>query len=303
MATGGVSYDAAVRFLNQASWGATPATIAHVQTVGFSAYIDEQLALPVDTLVTDTNFQHVYENLWQNGLYKPSQLRQRMMWAWYKMFNTPGSTMPAWASAVPEQLQRDAFTNFTTLLLHASLNTANGVALNTLANDAGSNPNQNFGRELMQLFSTGPALLNQDGTPVLQSDGTPAPVYTQTDVSEAARAMTGWNGSATWDAGTDPEGLDPMLENPGSWAHDRGSKTILGTTIGGGVDALTDMTTVVNLVANHPNTAPFITLRLIRSFVTSNPSPAYVSRVTAVWADDNTGGPRKHCCGHQSDPA
>ncbi len=283
---GGMSYDAAARFLRQASWGPTPDSIAHVQQVGFSTYIDEQIALPVDSLVIDDNFLHVYEDLWNNGLYKPSQLRQKMMWTWFKVFNIPSSTLLAWASALPELLQRDAFVNFNKLLLDTSLNTSNAAALSNVGNGAGPNPNQNFGRELMQLFSIGPAVLNLDGSPVLDSNGTPVPTYTQQDVMEAARTVTGW--SASPDYSTDTEGTTPMSALWAS-AHDQGEKTIMGHTIPAGGDALTDMKAIVSLMANQNNTAAFMSLRLIHSLVTSNPTPAYVSRITAVWVDDGTG--------------
>ena len=285
---GGLSFDAAVRFLEQASWGPTSATVTQVQQLGLSAYLDQQLALPVDSLVTDDNNLHVYENLWNNAVSKPSQLRQKTMWAWYKMFNTPGSTKLEWTSQVPELLQRDAFANYTKLLQDMSLNSWFGIFLNFAgANSAGPDPNQNFARELQQIFTTGPYVLQRDGTVLTLGDGSAQPQYTQTDVSEVARAMTGWLASSNLN--DDPEGLSQMVMPSWQGAHDTGPKTVQGVVTPGGGDALGDMIAITSQLAASPNTATFLSKRLIKHFVTSNPSPTYISRVSGVWLDDGTG--------------
>ena len=289
---GGVTYDAAVRFLKQATWGPTAGSVALVQQEGFSAYLDQQLALPVDSMVVDANFAHFYEDLWANAMLKPSVLRQKTMWIWYRLFNTNSigeSTNIAFDASGPEQIMRDAFAHYDRLLLDTSLNTSMGFQYNHCCiDDAGPNPNQNYAREILQLFTTGPFLLTQDGSRQTQSNGPPLLAYTQTDVEEVARAFTGWNLAKGWAEGTDVEGLETMMEK-GTYAHDAGTKMVLGAVVPSGGDALTDMKTVVQILTNAPNTAPFLSERLIRGFVTSNPSPAYISRVAGVWLDDGSG--------------
>ena len=130
ISTPSVSYDAAVRFLQQATWGATPSLVQRVQTVGFSTFLDAQLAAPTDPYVTDNDVMHVPENLWSHAaLDDYRQLPTKTSWASYKLFNAPGSTSLNVMSAVPEITNRDAFANFKTLFTDVSLNTEMGMFL------------------------------------------------------------------------------------------------------------------------------------------------------------------------------
>jgi uncharacterized protein (DUF1800 family) len=285
-----ISYDAAVRFLQQGTWGATPSLVQHVQTVGFSAFLDEQLAAPMDPYVTDNDPMHVTETLWSHAaLNDYSQLRTKTSWAWYKLFNAPGSTSLSVLAAVPEITNRDAFANFKTLLTDVSLNTEMGMFLNYCCWDpAGAEPNENFGREAMQLFTIGPDLLNQDGTPILDANGRPQPSYTSSDIEAVSRAVTGFFEPYDPWTSTDTEAAVAMVDADAT-QHDTNAKTLLGNTLPGGQDARADTQAAIDVLTDHPNTAPHISAYLIHEFVTSNPTPAYVARVASVWADNGKG--------------
>src|SRR5262249_8899942 len=142
--------------------------------------------------------------------------------------------------------------------------------------------NENYPRELMQLFSIGLWQLNQDGTVKLNGQGQPIPTYDQNTVKEHARALTGWTfptqpGSNARDSNP-PYFVGEML--PRVNTHDTGAKTLIdGTILPAGQSTTQDMETLVDVIFNHPNVPPFIATRLIRSLVTSNPSPGYIKRV------------------------
>ena len=289
----GITYDAASRFLQQASWGATPPLVAHVQQVGFQGYLTEQFASSEDTYYTDTDFQHVPENLWwATTFHEQSQLRTKVGWAWYKLFNSPGSTVIGMLAAVPNLTNREAFGSYQTLLSDISLNIEMGLYFNYCCFDraeavSGSRPDENFGRELMQQFTIGPYSLNADGTNQLDKSGNPIPASTQADVLTLARSMTGLSYSGNPYDSLDPEGLVPMISgNPND--HDTSSKVLLGQNVPGGLDAASEVLLVTGQLAANANTGRHLSKYLIHELVTSNPSPAYVKRVAAVWADDGT---------------
>jgi uncharacterized protein (DUF1800 family) len=147
--------------------------------------------------------------------------------------------------------------------------------------------NENYGRELMQLFSVGLIQLNMDGTPKRDANGKVLETYSQKDVIEITRALTGW------DFVPNPTNLQnnrnwanfgkPMIENSGR--HDTDSKTFLGKTIPAGQSAAKDLDSLVEILVTHPNTAPFVSLRLIQGMTTSDPSPAYLQRVATIFRD------------------
>jgi uncharacterized protein (DUF1800 family) len=168
-----------------------------------------------------------------------------------------------------------------------------GLCLNMFGNrkaDAtlGTHADENFARELMQLFTVGLVRLNADGSTQYGADGKPLPTYSQTDVEQLARALTGWGfpgGNFVW--GT-PQWTVPMA--PTDSYHDSGAKTIIGNTsipAGLGADAELDM--ALDTLFHHPNVGPFIGRQLIQRLVTSNPSPAYVARVAAAFDDNGRG--------------
>jgi len=156
-----------------------------------------------------------------------------------------------------------------------------------------TSPNENFAREVLQLFSIGTDVLNLDGTPQRNAQGNTIATYTQADVNEFTRVFTGWN-FATPFIGATTNYRDPMAPRGGT-QHDTGAKTLLnGFTIAACSDtnvncAQSDMSAVMDHLANHPNVGPFIGKQLIQHLVTSNPSPAYVERVARVFNNDCNG--------------
>jgi uncharacterized protein (DUF1800 family) len=285
-----ISYDAAARFLQQATWGATPSMVKHVQSVGFSAFLDEQFSSLPQPYVIDSDVSHVIGRFFYFAASQDSnQLRTKTSWAWYKLFNSPGGTGLSLLSAVPEITNRDAFANFKTLFTDITLNIEMAMYLNYCCNDGqGSQPNENFGREAMQQFTIGPHLLGLDGTPILSQSGLPQPSYNSNDIEAIARSITGLTYPADVWSVNDTEGLI-TLTSGGIGAHDTRGKILLGQSIAPGGDAMGDTSAVIGILVGQPNTGTHLSAYLIHEFVTSNPSPAYVARVSKVWADNGVG--------------
>jgi len=322
----------AVRFLEQATWGPTAADIAHVKLVGFRAYLDEQFAAPVTnaakgsnypdlafplddqsvacptTNASDPNYNQTVCNrdnfsvyplqrtFYTNALYGPDQLRQRVAFALHQILVISANSevnRPSWMTVYLQALDRNAFGNYRTLLEEITLTPAMGEYLDMRLSTRTS-PNENFAREVLQLFSVGTDMLNPDGTPQRDSQGVPIPSYSQTQVNEFTRVFTGWNRNATPIAAGITNWRDPMVPRGGS-THDVNSKTLLqgqvvpacGST--NAACAQSDMTAALNNIFNHPNVGPFISKQLIQHLVTSNPSPAYVERVAQVFNNDCSG--------------
>jgi uncharacterized protein (DUF1800 family) len=238
------------------------------------------------------------EAWWYCAVRGDDQLRQRMAWALSQIFvvsdqsNALGGHADTLASYY-DTLAQNALGNYRDLLGAVSRSVAMGLYLNMFGNrkaDAtlGTHADENFARELMQLFTVGLVRLNADGTPQRDANGRTVPTYSQTDVEQLARALTGWGfpgGNFVW--GT-PQWTVPMA--PTDSYHDSGAKTIIGNTsipAGLGADAELDM--ALDTLFHHPNVGPFIGRQLIQRLVTSNPSPAYVARVAAAFDDNGRG--------------
>ncbi|HEX7316611.1 MAG TPA: DUF1800 domain-containing protein [Pyrinomonadaceae bacterium] len=245
---------------------------------------------------------------------RDNQLRQRVAFALHQIFVVSGNDIDRGYFLTPylQSLDRGAFGNFRTLLQEITLNPAMGEYLNMNQSTAG-NPNENYAREVLQLFSIGVTQLNPDGTPVLDAQGQPVASYGQTDVNEFTRVFTGWRFATALQVGTPPAGAtnfrDPMVQRGGT-THDTGAKTLFGTHLAGcpGANnntnptnaqcALTELNQALDVIFNHPNVGPFIGRQLIQHLVTSNPSPAYVARVAAVFNNDCQGFyPEATCSG------
>jgi uncharacterized protein (DUF1800 family) len=296
-ATAPVSYYAAARFLEQASWGPTPQSIADVQSMGFSAWIDQQLAASpslsnapdyVINYTPDDGVTAVRAGEWWPSRFMalslsgPDQLRQRVSWALYNYM--PVNT--GYAYLVPayfDVLQQNGLSNYTQLLNAVTLSDAMADFLN-LNQDVAGSPNENYAREVMQLFSVGMNLLNADGTYKTDANGNPLPTYTQNDVINATKALSGWQNQylQTPKTNTSNYGM-PMIPRGGT-THDTTQKVVLGQTIAAGQTIQQDLSSFINILVNHPNTAPFVSRRLIQSLVTSTPSPAYLSRIAQVFS-------------------
>src|SRR6185503_8894913 len=333
--TGPASETDTVRFLEQASWGPTPAEIARVKAMGFKAYLDEQFSLspanaakgsnypdltfPLDdssqqcptSLPSNPNYNQavclrdnytiypVHRNFFSNALYGNDQLRQRVAFALHQILVVSANSevnRPSWMTPYLQALDRNAFGSYRTLLNEITLTPAMGEFLDMRLSTRTS-PNENFGREVLQLFSIGTDVLNLDGTPQRDAQGNPLATYTQADVNEFTRVFTGWNFNVAIGAGI-TNYRDPMVPRGGQ-NHDAGAKTLLnGFTIAACSSpngtaniacAQSDMTAVMNHLANHPNVGPFLSKQLIQHLVTSNPSPAYVERVAKVFNNDCSG--------------
>jgi uncharacterized protein (DUF1800 family) len=203
---------------------------------------------------------------------------------------------PSWMTVYLQALDRNAFGSYRTLLNEITLTPAMGEYLDMRLSTRTS-PNENFAREVLQLFSIGTDTLNPDGTPQRDAQGNTIPTYTQTDVNEFTRVFTGWNFATAIGAGI-TNYRDPMFPRGGQ-NHDPGAKTLLNgfsipacSSPNGTANiacAQSDMTAVMNHLANHPNVGPFISKQLIQHLVMSNPSPAYVERVAKVFNNDCSG--------------
>ncbi len=252
------------------------------------------------------NFNWLQDSFWQQALAAPDQLRQRVKFALSQILvvsaenGTIASLADSHASYV-DLLGEHAFGNYRQLLEAVATHPAMGIYLSHLRNRKGDPvtgrvPDENFAREVMQLFSIGLLELNQDGTPRLVN-GAPVETYTNADTSGIARVFTGWswaaptttdqafNGSTT---ATYPDrNVRPMQPYP--QFHETGAKTFLGVTIPPNTSAQASMKIAMDTLFNHPNLCPFIGRQLVQRLVTSNPSPAYVGRVAAACANNGSG--------------
>lgn len=321
-----------VRFLEQATFGPTTSEITRVQGMGFRAYLNEQFSLqmssyPALTLMpTDTsqgcptgsdancnrdNYQ-MYKlqlNYFQNALGGNNQLRQRVAFALHQIFVVSGTevSQPSWMSPYLQTIDRNAFGNYRQLLQEITLNPGMGLYLDMLGNTRG-NPNENFAREVLQLFSVGLDKLNIDGTPQLDAQGNHIPTYDQTTITNFARVFTGWRLAApkvTVIGGVSYNVFnyqDPMIVTSEN-NHDIQQKILLnGALLPAGQNSTQDLTAALDNIFNHPNVGPFISRQLIQHLVTSNPSPAYVERVARVF-NNNCAGlyPDSQCSGARGD--
>ena len=282
------------RFLDQTTFGPTPALTAHVRQVGMQAFLTEQFNTPQSpwpALATAQRSDAV-DAFFANAFNGQDQLRQRTIFGLSEIIviamnkNTNGNEIVPWL----QLLSRNAFGNYKTLLKELTQDAAMGKYLDLVNSGVGTGaPNENYPREVMQLFSVGLFLLNQDGTFQLDANNNPIPTYTQTDVQQLAKALTGWtNSNATGTTGSGgnwnyyPGAMIPV---PGK--HLTMAKTFLGQTLPANQTIQQDLDGAIDIIFNHPNVAPFISTRLIRALVTSNPSPAYISRVATVFKNTN----------------
>ena len=360
LASGPLDDADAVRFLNQATFGASDADIAHLRLVGYDGWLNEQFAAPRSTQVpyldwvqslvcppgddscnSAAEWSHARLEAWavnalgtpdpsRGGALPSDQLRQRVAFALSEIFvvsNSNGTLAgQPWALAsYYDMLAEDAFGNYRALLEDVSLHPTMGVYLTHIQNQkaddsANIHPDENYAREVNQLFSIGLVRLNADGTPQL-SGGQPIPNYDQTTVRGFAAVFTGWNFNAIGCSVDYVDGQPLCCDNPDNpdqyfwcgpaneddlawqrpmqpveyWHDHTSSKQLLvypGVALPGGVlppaDAQTELAAALDNIFHHPNVGPFIGKQLIQRLVTSNPSPAYVQRVAQVFADDGS---------------
>ncbi|MEP7155658.1 MAG: DUF1800 family protein [Betaproteobacteria bacterium] len=309
-------YRDAARLLTQATFGPKTSSIERVKAIGAPAWIDEQIALPaashmayIDAAkarrLAETGKGYYaeegsYEAIWQQWLLGPDELRARMTFALSEIMvisNIAPDLEPDAMSSYMDMLNTRAFGTYRDLLGAVALHPAMGYYLNMLGSekeDAKNQkfPNENFAREVMQLFSLGVYQLNADGSRKVDGSGVPLATYDEGVVKGFARAFTGWTFF-----GNDPANPKKFDRPEESWTqpmiafaskHETGSKTLLnGIILPAGQTPEKDLKDALDTIANHPNVSPFISRQLIQRFVTSNPSPAYVARVSGVF--DNNG--------------
>ncbi|MBA5606756.1 DUF1800 domain-containing protein [Duganella sp. FT3S] len=298
----------AARFLAQAAMGSERAQIAAVQQLGYEGWLEAQFALPAsgtrwDWLVAKGYNASTYKNseagfdaaAWRKLISSPDTLRQRVTLALSEIIVVAidGLVGLGWrafsAAAWLDLLEAHAFGNYRALLGAVSTSVAMGQFLtfrgNSKANPAtGSHPDENYARELMQLFTIGLVQLNGDGTPRL-AGGAPIYTYGPDDVSGLARIFTGWDVDLAGTTTASPDFIRrPMRQYPAR--HETGAATFLGHTVPSGLGGADALQAALDIIYAHPNVAPFIGRQLIQRLVTSNPSRAYVARVAAAFNDD-----------------
>jgi uncharacterized protein (DUF1800 family) len=299
----------ATRFLDQSTFGPTPALVEHVRQVGFEQFLEEQFAAPIssyptlplypttrDTATCDSvcardnySMYPLQNRFFVNALYGEDQLRQRVALALHQIVVVSGVdiTQPSWMSPYLQVLDRNAFGNYRQLLYDITLNPAMGNYLDINGNTR-TRPNENYAREILQLFSIGTVRLNIDGTQQLDAAGQPIPAYNQDTINNFARVFTGLRFAPNPATGV-PNYAEPMVVNEPQ--HDLTAKTLLnGTVLPANQNTLRDINAALDNIFQDPNIGPFISRQLIQHLVTSNPSPAYVTRVAAVF--NGAGGTR-----------
>jgi len=310
----------AARLLSQSSFGPTDAEIDAVVAKGYAAYLDGQLSAPspshtvyIDNRVAQmrltnptatANANHFYESFWLYAATSPAQLRERMKFALSQIFVislADAAVDVRGAASYYDMLGVYAFGSYRELLEQVALHPMMGRYLTHLGNQredpaTGRNPDENFAREILQLMSIGVHELNPDGTVRMGGNGQPIPAYTSADISNLAKVFTGFswyaptpNNNTFRGAGLTPDAyIRAMIAYPAF--HSTSAKTFLGATIpAGSTNATAELEQALDVIANHPNVAPFMCRQLIQRLVTSNPTPAYVGRCSAVWANNGAG--------------
>jgi uncharacterized protein (DUF1800 family) len=318
------SYEAA-RFLQHAQFSSSEAEIAAVKSQGAAAWLDAQMALNSSTGGYDWLMQRGYGVIDKNKFYE-MEFQSNYM-AWYQIMAAPDGVRRRAALALSEffvvsgagvgtiswpmfamgaywdVLCKNAFGNFRTLLEDITLNIAMGEYLNTLGNQkedvkSGRLPDENYAREVMQLFTIGLLQLNIDGTPKMGANGQPLETFTQSDVSNLARVFTGYesdNSEGTSQSAIAPTYTlrnvgytrRPMVLNPSR--HSTLRADFLGATVPAGTDGKAALKIALDTLFNHPNVGPFFGRQMIQRLVCSDPSPAYVARVATIFNNNGKG--------------
>ncbi|MFN0104675.1 MAG: DUF1800 family protein, partial [Bryobacteraceae bacterium] len=284
------------RLLRQATWGPTQADFDRVKQLGATAWLDEQLAAPAATYpnsLLSQSMEWTEQHFFRLAVSGSGQLRQRVAWALGQMWVVSGVELVRADAMVPyiRLLQERAFANYFDLMRDMTLNPAMGEYLDMVNNKKASGeiqPNENYARELLQLFTLGLTELNPDGTPKLDGAGQPIATYGQADVLELARVFTGWTYPDTTPGpptGSNPPRYDRPMEAVASY-HDTGAKRFLRTDVAPGLTAAEDVDNALRIIFQHPNMGPFVGRQLILRLVTSNPSATYVRDVAAVFANN-----------------
>ena len=304
----------AYQLLNQATFGATEAEAQAVISMRQESWINDQMRQPLSRQLQHLQSvpppQFPFElhqdrvDIWfRNALHGEDQLRQRVAFALSEIMVVSQlgalGNLPFAVADYYDVLAENAFGNYRDLLEQVTLHPAMGVYLSMLGNEKPNpalniRPDENYAREVMQLFSIGLVELDIDGTEKLDSFGEPIPTYDQSIIEGFAHVFTGW----TW-AGAPTFHPNEFLLPQSSqyfpmelWEeyHDTGEKKLLnGVVLPAGQGGAQDLEQALDNIFNHPNVGPFIAIRLIQRLVTSNPSPGYVRRVAEVFNNNGSG--------------
>lgn len=325
----------AARFALHASLSVSPQDISDLKQIGYEPWLDRQMDATnvqsaaeffesrgfnrIDTNSYYSRTQPADAMIWNQLMAGGSGVRKRIALALSEFFVVSLNSVDSliWRSqgmgAYWDMLNDRAFGNFRDLLEDVSLAPVMGVYLNTRGNrkaDArtGRVPDENFGREIMQLFSIGLHDLNIDGTDKLNGSGQPIETYDNEDVTGIAKVFTGYDldfsettmhphpSGSNWQIPDPDVAMRPMTADAGKWRYPRSEsfhspeeKSFLGTTIPAGTGPAESLAIALDTLFNHPNVGPFFGKQMIQRLVTSNPSPAYVTRVAQTFNDDGTG--------------
>ena len=327
---------AASRFLQQATFGPTTSDIERLATGSPATWIAEQMAIPAKPDFVNfvqskfdlgdayrpngTNYTAgwVGQAFWQTAATSPDQLRKRVAFALHKivMVSQADSNLHYHSRAYANYLDilnKHAFGNYRNLLEDIALSPAMGIYLSHMRNRAedpvsGRLPDENFAREIMQLFTIGLHELNIDGSVKLDSQGQPIETYSIADVMAMAKVFTGWSwafpdsqlteatfryGAFDYSSAKDQRiDLQRMKAYPGQ--HSLSEKRLFAgkpnaVVIPANTGASDSLRIALDALFNHPNVGPFIGRQLIQQLVTSNPTPAYVARVAAAFNNNGAG--------------
>ena len=308
---------AAARLLDQATFGPTMADIQHVQSVGLQGYLNEQFneapssipPFPLYSNLADCRpFLQCFTDGWwfRYAMWGPDQLRQKVAFALSEQWVVSYVQVePTYFPSLLNIFANDAFANWRTLMQDVTTSSAMGTFLDMVNSQKpapGEQADQNYAREVMQLFNLGPTRLNQDGTPQLDASGNAIAVYSAGQIDAFARAFTGWTyaspaestpcspklGIVLFSPTVSPGGNCPMTAV--EKLHDTTEKALLDDEVlPAGQSAEEDLKQALDNIFNDPNLPPFVSKQLIQHLVTSNPSSEYIERVANVFADDGTG--------------
>ncbi len=302
----------AFQFLNQSTFGATEDEAQRVINLRYEGWIDDQMTKPVSLQLPHVQslplpqfigqLQQDRVDIWfRNALHGEDQLRQRVAFALSEIMVVSQlgvlNNQPYGLASYYDMLAANAFGNYRDLIEDVTLHPSMGVYLSMLGNekpDSVNNirPDENYARELMQLFSIGLVELNTDGTVRTDSQGQAIPTYDQSIIEGFAHVYTGWTyaGSPVFRGAraTLTNQVIPMQLWPNF--HDTGAKELLnGEVLPAGQSGDVDLQMALDNIFNHPNVGPFMAIRLIQRLTTSNPSPQYVARVASVFNDNGAG--------------
>ncbi len=324
----------AARFILKSSLSVSDAEISNIRSIGYDPWLSAQMDAPInqtgvawlssrsyDQITTDNFFDNEYPGdymIWNQLMSDANGVRKRVALALSEFFvvSLPGLDFSWRSQAIAfywDQLNSNAFGNYRKLLEDVTLNPAMGYYLSTRGNrkedtKSGRVPDENYAREVMQLFTIGLYQLNNDGSRKLDANNLPIETYTNTDVTNLARVFTGYDWDFTGNVKTPSASdatrlinstgyvLKPMTIDNTKWEfpsttsqHSTLEATFLGTTIAANTDGTAALKTALDALFNHANVGPFFAKQMIQRLVTSNPSAPYVSRVAAKFNDNGSG--------------